>query len=380
MKKLVIALIVSLLMVGCGAAKETGTIKIGANLELSGGGATYGESELKGIELAVEEINKAGGIDGRQIEVVKVDNKTDGAESTNAMMKLATQDKVSVVVGPAFSGNSKSAIQPANENKVPFITPSGTNDTLTLDADGKVQPYVFRACFKDSFQGVTMASFAFNTLGAKKAVVYIDNSSDYSKGLVANFKESFTKLGGTIVAEEGYVQGDTDFNAVLTKIKALEFDVLFVPGYVEEVGLIIRQARAIGLDIPVLGGDGFDSPKMIELAGAEALNNVHFSTFYSALDEDPLVQAFITAFTAKYNEAPNAFAAMGYDATLLAVDAIKRAGKTDGESIMKALAATAGFKGVTGSITMDEFHNPVKAAVVIELVNGVQTKAVRVQP
>jgi len=380
MKKLLVALIVGLMLVGCGKTADQTTIKFGLNLELSGGGATYGESELKGIELAVEEVNKAGGIDGKQIEIVKVDNKTDGAESTNAMMKLATQDKVTVVLGPAFSGNAKSAIQPANENKVPFITPSGTNDTLTVDAEGKVQPYVFRACFKDSFQGVTMATFAYDNLQSKKAVVYVDSSSDYSKGLAASFKESFVAKGGTIVAEEGYVQKDTDFNAVLTKIKALDFDVLFVPGYVEEVGLIIRQARALGLNVPIIGGDGFDSPKMIELAGAEALNNVHFSTFYSALDEDPAVQAFITAFTTKYNEAPNAFAAMGYDAAMLAVDAIKRAGKTDGEAVMQALAATAGFKGVTGSITMDEFHNPVKAAVVIELANGVQVKAVRVQP
>ncbi|NLD22964.1 MAG: ABC transporter substrate-binding protein, partial [Bacteroidales bacterium] len=257
---------------------------------------------------------------------------------------------------------------------------STADDGVTTDAGGKVYDYAFRLCFNDSFQGVTMANFAGNNLAAKKAVIIKDTSSDYGKGLAENFTATFEGLGGEIVAEEGYVKGDKDFNAVLTSIKGKDFDVIFIPGYYEEAGLIIKQARDLGIDAPVVGADGFDSPVLLELAGAEALNDVYFSNHYSSLDEDPLVQDFIAKYKEKYNVEPNAFNALGYDLGKWAADAIKRAGSQDPTAIAEALAKTEGFAGVTGTFDMDANHNPVKSIVVIGLENGAQATSIKVDP
>jgi branched-chain amino acid transport system substrate-binding protein len=225
-----------------------------------------------------------------------------------------------------------------------------------------------------------MANFASQNLSAKSAVIIADNSSDYAKGLAKNFKETFTKSGGTIVDEEAYVAKDKDFNAILTKIKDKQFDVIFLPGYYQEAGLIIKQARDLGITQPVLGADGFDSPVLLELAGASALNNVYFSNHYSSLDQDPKVQDFIKAFKAKYNAEPNAFHALGYDLGKFIADAIQRAGSTDPTAIKDALASTKDFVGVTGTFSMGADHNPIKSAVVIGLKDGVQSTSVKVEP
>jgi branched-chain amino acid transport system substrate-binding protein len=370
------------MVAGCGGQTEDAqTVKIGINYELSGDVASYGEASVDGIMMAFDEINAAGGIDGLQIEPITVDNKSDTAEATALATRLMTQEGVVACLGPAPSGSYMATIPVAMANKVPIISASATADEgVTVDKNGNVNEYVFRLCFNDSFQGVTMANFALNNLEAKKAVIIQDKSSDYAAGLAKNFKETFTAGGGEIVGEEGYVAKDKDFNAILTKIKGQEFDVIFLPGYYQEAGLIIKQARDLDISAPILGADGFDSPVLLELAGAEALNDVYFSNHYSNLDQDPLVQKFIEDFKTKYGKEPNAFHALGYDLGKYIADAIKRAGSPEPEKIKDALANTENFVGVTGSFSMGPDHNPIKSIVVIGLENGVQASSVKVEP
>jgi len=382
MKKVVSVVLMAVMVLsvlsGCGgAASNANEIKIGINYELSGGVATYGQSSVKGIELAFEQINAAGGINGKIIKPVKYDTKSEPAEATTLASKLMTKDKVVASLGPATSGNFKAVIPVATKNKIPVASGSATADDVTVDAAG-VKEYAFRICFSDSYQGEVMATYALKNLSKKKAVIIMDSSSDYAKGLAASFKKTFEAGGGAIVAQEAYLKGDTDFNAVITKIKNQDFDVIFIPGYYEEVGLIIKQARAQGIAAPVLGADGFDSPELINLAGAKALNDVYFSNHYSSLDKDPVVAQFIEAFKAKYNEEPDAFAALGYDLAKFVADGVSRAEKLTGESVKDALAATKDFVGVTGSFSIDENHNAVKAIVVIGLKDGVQATSERI--
>ena len=314
MKRIIVTIFAILMVVSlftaCGGQKSADTIKIGINMELSGPVATYGEDNVKGIDLAIKQINDAGGINGKKVEVIKYDNKSDAAEATTLATKLMTSDKVLAIMGPATSGAFKAEIPVAIQNKVPVISGSATADDVTVDASG-VKEYAFRICFNDSYQGTAMANFALKNLSKTKAVILMDSSNDYSKGLAESFTVAFTEGGGTIVSQEAYVAGDTDFNAVLTKMKDMDFDVLFVPGYYEEAGLIIKQARVLGITVPVLGADGFDSPKLAELAGADAANDIYFSNHYSSLDESPVVQDFIKAFKTEYGVEPNAFNALG---------------------------------------------------------------------
>lgn len=357
------------------------TIKVGTNLELTGAVAAFGQSQLNGINLAVEEINKNGGINGKKLEVVSADNASKKEESTRTATKLITQDKVDVLLGAAISGDTFAAVEVANNKKVPMLTPSATNDSITFDAKkNKLNDYVFRACFIDSFQGKVMADFSAKNLHAKNAVVYIDNSSDYSKGLAKSFKTTFEGNGGKVVAEESYQTKDTDFKAVLTRIKTLNPEVIFVPGYYEEVGKIIKQAREMGIKAPMMGGDGWDAPELMQIAGAENLNNTFISNHYSSEDKDPKVTKFIENFKGKYGSVPDAMAVLGYDGMYMMADAIKRAGSTDKEKIKDALANTKDFEGVTGKISLDKNHDPVKAAVVLEYKDGKQTFNTKVQP
>lgn len=395
MKRVLTLLLVVMLVFGLaacgggGGAEDSGNgdatapteIKIGINYELSGEVATYGQASVDGITMAFDEINEAGGINGMQIVPEVVDNKSDSAEATSLATRLMTQEGVVACLGPATSGNYMATIPVAMANKIPIISASATLDKgITLDDSGNVYDYVFRLCYNDSFQGVTMANFAFNNLNAQNVVIYKDKSSDYGEGLAASFREAFEAAGGTIVAEEGYVKNDKDFNAVLTRIQGKEFDAIFIPGYYSEAGLIIKQARALGITAPILGADGFDSPVLLELAGTEALTNVYFSNHYSSLDQDPMVQDFITAFKEKTGEEPNAFHALGYDLGKFIADAVARAGSTDPEAVKDALAATESFSGVTGTFSIGEDHNPVKAIVVIKLENGAQVSSVKVEP
>jgi branched-chain amino acid transport system substrate-binding protein len=389
MKKNLVLILALLLVIGslagCGGATPTDQtqteVKIGINYELTGAVASYGEASVNGIMMAFDEINAAGGIDGMQIVPVKVDNKSDAAEATSLETRLMVQEGVVAVLGPATSGNYMATIPVATENSIPIISASATADQgVTVDANGKVNDFVFRLCFNDSFQGITMANFASTNLSAKNAVIIQDKSSDYAEGLAKNFITTFEASGGTIVAQEGYVGKDKDFNAILTSIKDKDFDVIFLPGYYQEAGLIIKQARDLGITAPILGADGFDSPVLLELAGATALNDVYFSNHYSSLDQDPKVQDFIKAYTEKYGVEPNAFNALGYDLGMYVADAIKRAGSVDPVAIKDALAATQDFAGVTGTFSMGADHNPIKSIVVIGLKDGVQTTSVKVDP
>lgn len=379
------------LMAGCGGNQQGGgstdggsgggggdVIKIGANLELSGGVASYGQSIAEGVELAFDEINKEG-INGKELKLVKVDNKSEAAEATNGAIKLISQDKVAAIIGSATSTNTLAQVQIVNDNKVPVITPSGTNPTIT-NKDGKVNEFVFRTCFIDPFQGTVAAKFALNDLKVKNAAILIDSASDYSKGLAASFKETFTAGGGKIVAEEAYVAKDTDFRATLTNIKSAKPEFLFLPGYYEEVGLIVKQARELGLNVPIMGGDGWDSPKLIELAGKDALNNTYITNHYSSGDPDPKIQEFVKAFQAKYNKAPDAFNALGYDTAYFLADAIKRAGSADPVKIKDALAQTKDLQLVTGIFTINETHDPIKSAVILEYKDGQQQFKTKVNP
>jgi branched-chain amino acid transport system substrate-binding protein len=382
-KTLSIILLIGLIAVlfsGCGKTeKSTDEIKIGVNYELSGQVATYGQSSVDGILMAIDEINEAGGVLNKKINPIKIDNKSDSAEATSVATRLATQDKVVAILGPATSGAFKATIPAATKHKIPVMSASTTDDDVTVDAKG-VKEYAFKICFNDSFQGKVMANFALNNLNAKSAVIIFDNASDYSLGLKKNFKETFTAGGGKINGEEAFVAGETDFNAILTKIKGLDFDVIFIPGYYEEAGLIIKQAKALEINKPVLGADGFDSPTLVDLAGKAALNEVYFSNHYSSLDKDPKVLEFIENFKKKHGKEPDAFNALGYDLGYFIADAIKRANSEDSIKIKEALAATKDFKGVTGSFSIDENHNAIKSAVVIELKDGEQVSAVKVAP
>lgn len=359
---------------------NAGTVKVGLNYELSGGVATYGQGLVAGIELAVEEINKNGGVLGKQVELVKADNKSDNAEAANVATKLITRDKVIAILGPGTSGNTKGAVPVAMQNKVPLISASATADDVTVDNNGNVRDFIFKTCFSDSFQGVIMANFAFGDLKLKNAAVLIDNTSDYSKGLAKSFKEKFTELGGTLTTEQAYQAKEKDFRAVLTNIKSTNPDVLYLPGYYEEVGLIVKQARELGLMVPVLGGDGYDSPKLTELATNDALNGVYFTNHYSSMDTSPEVVKFKEAFNAKYQKDPDAFNALGYDLAYFLADALERAGEADPLKLKDALASTKDFSGITGKLTVDEKHNPVKAITIIEMKDGVQTFLKKQEP
>ena len=356
-------------------------IKIGGNLELSGGVASYGSSINDGAELAIKEINDAGGINGKKIEYIVKDNKSESAEATSVAINLITKEGVVAMLAPATSGNTLATVQIANENKVPIVTGSGTNELITVNEDGTVNDYAFRTCFIDPFQGVVAANFASEELSAKNVAIYTDSSSDYSKGLAASFKAQIEANGGKIIAEEAYVTDDVDFKSTLTKLKGKNPDFVFIPGYYEEVGLIVKQARELGISVPLMGADGWDSPTLIELAGAEALNNTFITNHYSSGDPDETIQGFVTAFEDEYGSAPNAFHALGYDSIYFIKDAIERAGDdVTGEAIAKALAATKDLSLITGTFTVDEKHNPVKSATVLQYVDGAQEFKTKVNP
>ena len=379
---LVLALAISALA-GCSSNKpvdnpgdETSTdpIKIGVNYELTGAVAQYGAACLAGIQMAADEVNAAGGVLGRQIQLIIQDNKSESAESMNVATKLAAQDKVSLILGPATSGAFKATAAVAEEYKVPVISCSSTANDVTVDG-GVLREWVFRTCYSDDFQGTVMGDFAYSDLAAQTAVILSDRGNDYSQGLAASFKTSFIANGGTIVAEEYFTADDQDFNPVLTSIKARQFDVIYLPAYYETVGPILKQARALGITAPVLGADGYDSSTMLELAGsAAALDNVFFTNHYSSGDTSAEVVAFVTAYEAANNSAPNGFNALGYDLLYFAVDAIERAGTADDtDAIRQALASTVDFKGVTGSLSVDANHDVIKSTVIIEFIEGEQT-------
>lgn len=377
---LCLLLLLAGLAAGCGD-KASGDLKIGMVYELTGNTATYGTSAANGAKLAFKEINAAGGVLGKQIQLVTADNKGEPSESANAMTKVITQDKVVAVTGFTVSSCGIAASSVAEANKIPFVAAATVNPKVTVDGNtGKVKQYTFRACFIDSFQGNVGANFALRSLKVKKAAVLTDSSSDYSKGLTQIFKEAFVKGGGEIAGEESYLQKDQDFKPVLTKLKAQNAELLYIPGYYEDVGKIIKQARELGITVPILGSDAWDSPKLAELGGAQALNNTYFTNFYSVEDANPTSNAFVAAYKQEYGQVPDSMAAMGYDAAYLLVDAIKRANSTDAAKICAALAATKDFKSVSGPMSLNDTHDAVRGVVIVEMKDGRQAYKETIKP
>ena len=371
-------------LTGCGGGSKGAdgdTIKVGGLLEMTGGSASFGISSKNGIDLALKKINEKGVLGGKKLSLVVADTKSEASEATNGMQKLISQDKVVAVIGPNQSSAVIASGAINNGAKVVDITPMGTNPDVTVDPKTKqVKPYSFRTCFIDPFQGTVMASFASNELKVKKAAIYIDNTSDYAKGLAQFFKENFVKNGGQVVIEEAYLQKDTDFKSTLTKIKAAQPDFIYIPGYYQEVGLIVKQAREMGITVPMAGGDGWDSAKLPEIAGKAALENTFFSSLYSPDDTSDLNKEFVAEYKKAYNTNPDVFAALAYDSALLVAKAIEDAGSADPAKIGEAMAKIKGFKGVSGEVTFNEQHNPIKSAVIIEHKDGKQTFKAKVNP
>ena len=372
------ATLVTAAFAGCGnsgGSKSSGgdTIKVGALFELTGNVANYGTSTLNGFKMAVDEINAKGGVNGKKIEIVQADNKSEPSESGNAATKLVTRDKVVAVVGPATSGSVAAAEPILTANKIPLIAPCATAPEITVGKDGKVKQYVFRACFIDPYQGKIMADYAAKDLKLKKIAVFNDSSSDYSKGLAAVFKETFTGDGGEIVAQEAFLSKAVAFKAALTKLKATNPDAIYIPGYYEEVSKIIKQAREVGITVPLLGSDGWDSPKLVDIAGKEATNKGYFTSAYTAQDKDPGVQKFIESYKKAYNKTPDVFALQGYNAGLVLFNAMAQAKSTDGTKVAEALAKTKDFQVANGKFSYDDKHNPITTALILELKDGVQT-------
>jgi len=372
----VLMLFVLSIVAGCsqggdnGSAQQGDTIKVGINTELSGAVASYGTNAANGALLAIEEINAAGGVLGKQLEPLQRDCKSVADEAMSVSAALVGEGIVAQI-GPLTSGNVAGSTPVMMENQIPLLAPAATAVNVTVDEKtNKVRDFIFRVCYLDSDQGRRMANFALEDLGVKTAAIYGSTSDDYATGLAKYFKEEFTSKGGTIVAEEGFVNGDKDFRAALTKIKNANPEFIYVPGYYTEVAVLIKQAREMGITCPIGGGDGWDSPDMVSVAGAEALNNTFFTNHYSVEDPDPAIQKFVEAYKAKYNKLPDSFAALGYDAARLLADAIERAGEADPIKIKEALEATKDFPGITGKMSMDENHNPVKNIVVIEYKDG----------
>ena len=365
------------LFTGCGSEEKSNEINIGANFEITGNVANYGGMALDGLKLAIKQANEAGGINGKKINLIVADNKSEASEAANAATKLISTDKVKVLVGPATTSNVLATTQIATDNKIPLIAPTGTSPKITVE-NGQVKPFIFRSCFIDPLQGDVMATFASKTLNAKTAAVFIDSSSDYSKSLGQVFKEKFEAAGGKVLIEEAFLQKDQDFKSTLTKIKAANADVIFVPAYYEEVGKIVKQARELGITVPMLGTDGWDDAKLVVIAGAASLDNTFFSTHYSAQDKE--VQGFVEAFKAEYNKDANVFAALGYDAGKMLIDAIKRAGSDDPEKIRKTLEETKDLQVATGTITIDKNHDPIKSAVILEMKNGEKILKEKITP
>lgn len=362
---------------GAAAGSALGdTVKIGLNFELSGAVADYGNAEKNGVLLAVDQFN-AREDKPFTVETVEVDNKSDAAESTTAATRLMTQDGVVGIIGPATSGASIATYAVAEQNSVPVISPSTTQNGAMMNGD---TPYAYswRVCFEDSQQGKAMAIYAADTLNAKKAVVF-NETSDYGRGLAEAFSEELKAKGGEVVDTIEYNAKDTDFSSYITRIKSMDFDVIYIAGYYNEAGLIIKQAKDDGIDCPIIGPDGFDSTTLIDLAGKDYATNVYFTTAYSTIDASDELQSFIDAYKEKYSEEPGMFAALAYDATNLLLSNLEATGES-GEALNESIK-NASFDGVTGSFVFNaDNHSPEKKVLVVELTQGEQTGVTEVNP
>jgi branched-chain amino acid transport system substrate-binding protein len=353
-------------------------ILIGHVASLSGAEARFGQSTDHGVRLAVNEQNARGGVKGRVVEVRTLDDQGKPEEAAVAATRLASQEHVNVLIGEVASSRSLAMAPVADAYQVPMISPSSTSPGVTKDGE-RTRPYVFRVCFIDPFQGMVMARFARESLKLDRVAILRDAGNDYSVGLAEFFGARFKELGGAVVDDDSYKAGDQDFKAQLTRLNAHDPQAVYVPGRSTDVALIARQARELGMKQPLLGGDGWDSAKLFEIGG-KAVEGSFFSNHYSHEDPSPRIREFVKRYTQAWGEVPDGLAAMGYDAARVAMDAAARAGELGGAALKDALASTKGFAGVTGVITIDQDHNAVKPAVVLEVKNGAARYVTTVKP
>ncbi|HUF16447.1 MAG TPA: ABC transporter substrate-binding protein [Thermoanaerobaculia bacterium] len=359
---------------GVSAGAAGNEIRVGEYGSLTGSTATFGQSTHNGIVLALDEVNAAGGINGRPIRLFTEDDQSKPEEAANVVQKLISQNRVVAVLGEVASSRSLAAAPICQENRIPMLTPSSTNPQVTQIGD-----YIFRACFIDPYQGESLARFAIEELKVRRAAILTDVKNDYSVGLAKFFKEAFNKMGGQVVGEQSYSEGDSDFKGQLTALRASNPDVIFVPGYYTEVGQIAIQTRDLGMTMPMLGGDGWESPKLLEIGG-KALNGSYYSNHYSPDDPDPVVRTFVDKYRERFGANPDSLAALGYDSMKILAEAMTRAKEIDSTLIRDELARTANFKGVTGTITMGPDRNPIKSIVILEIRDGQITKRTEMHP
>ena len=365
---------------GGSAPSTTGDILVGEFGSLTGAQATFGTSNHQGVLLALDEINAAGGVNGRKIKVITEDDQSKQEEAANAVSKLISQDGVVAVLGEVASSCSLAAAPICQRNKIPMITPSSTNEQVTKTGD-----YIFRVCFTDNYQGESQATFASQWCELnhkpKNAAILTDSKSDYSTGLTKVFTEKFQALGGKVIITQSYANGDSDFKAQLTAVKATNPSLLFVPGYYTDIGQIAIQRADLGMSaVPMLGGDGWESPKLIEIGG-KALEGCFYTNHYFADDPAPVVHDFVTKYQKKWGAKPDSLAALAYDATKVLAEALKRSGGKGGADLKDAIGATKGFVGVTGTITVGPDRNAVgKTLVIEEIKNGQLTLKTTIQP
>ncbi|BDR57882.1 ABC transporter substrate-binding protein [Xylocopilactobacillus apicola] len=376
--------LMAIVLSGCAAkAKATGNdskgseVLVGVNIELSGSAASYGQATLKGINYAAEQINDSGGIkvNGKQmkLKLITKDDTSNNYQTAMASSNLASSAKVSAIVGPCVSASFAAALPKATEAAVPTVAPAGTADTLTQKKDGSVQPDAFRTCYTDSYQGVILAHYAYNDLKADTVAILGDKTSDYSAGLIKAFKGAYK---GKIVDTQYYQAGDKDFNATITKLKNEKFKALFVPGYYNEAGLIIKQARQAGIKAAILGPDGFSDDTLFKLAGKENVTDVYYTNHFDATaPANDKVRPFVNSYKKKFKEEPSGFTALGYDAVFMIKEAMEKRQSTNSIEVAKGLAELKDFEGVTGTMTMDRLHNPKKDVIVVKFNHGVKVSA-----
>jgi branched-chain amino acid transport system substrate-binding protein len=362
-------LLPSLLFAGLAGLASLATaaepVRIGQVASLTGKEAAFGQSSNKGTVLAIEEINAAGGILGRPVELITEDNRSTQGESATAARKLISRDRVVALLGEVASGRSMEMAPVAQRAKVPMVSPSSTNPRVT-----EMGNFIFRVCFIDPFQGEVLAKFSVNTLKAKRVAILADAAAPYSIGLAEAFAKAFNAAGGELVMERRYQGGDKDFRAQLTAIRGANPEAVFIPGYYTDVGLIAKQARQVGLGVPLFGGDGWEAPELLSIGG-QAVEGSYYSTHFSPRSTEPAVEAFVARFKERWKgETPDAMAALGYDSAKILARAIETAGSTDGAAIREALASIRDFPGVTGVTSIDESRNARKAAVIIAVRNG----------
>jgi branched-chain amino acid transport system substrate-binding protein len=341
---------------------------------LTGGEAAFGTATVNGVRLAADEINASGGVLGRKIRLVVEDDQGKPEEAASVVTKLITGNDVVGLIGENSSSQSLAAAPIAQNSKVPMISPSSTNPSVTEKGE-----YIFRVCFTDPYQGKALAAFVRNNLHAGSVALLVDRKNDYSVGLAKFFRTSFEALGGKIVAEQSYSGGEAEFRPQLTAIKNARPEVLFIPGFYTEVGQIAIQARDLGITLPLVGGDGWDSATLLEIGG-KSMEGSYFSDHYFVGDARPLVQKFVAEYVRRHQKQPEANAALGYDALRIFVEAVRRAGSLDGKAIRDQIAATKDYQGVSGTITMGADRNPIKPVAMIKIENGKMNFAGWVKP